>query len=139
MVVDPQTIRFEFQRANRELPLLAGGMPVFSRKWGMKPDGSRIPFDQLAFEKPIASGPYLIESTTMAARLRIRRDPHYWGATLPVRVGTNNFDRIIYKLYSDDTARPRGVQGGRVRRDWSNMSRATGCGATSARSSIAAS
>ena len=54
VVVDPSTIRFEFHQRNRELPLLAGGMPVFSRKWGLKPDGSRIPFDQLAFEKPIA-------------------------------------------------------------------------------------
>ncbi|HEY1996807.1 extracellular solute-binding protein [Paraburkholderia sp.] len=112
VVVDPQTIRFEFRQRNRELPLLAGGIPVFSRKWGVKPDGSRIPFDQLAFEKPIGSGPYLIERYDNGRTITYRRDPNYWGAALPVRVGTNNFDRITYKLYSDDTARREAFKAG---------------------------
>jgi microcin C transport system substrate-binding protein len=112
VVVDPQTVRFEFRQRNRELPLLAGGMPVFSRKWGLKPDGSRIPFDQLAFEKPIGSGPYLIDRYDNGRTITFRRDPNYWGATLPVRVGTNNFDRIVYKLYSDNTARLEAFKAG---------------------------
>jgi microcin C transport system substrate-binding protein len=112
VIVDPQTIRFEFHQRNRELPLLVGSMPVFSRKWGMKPDGSRIPFDQLAFEKPIGSGPYLIERYDNGRTITFRRDPNYWGATLPVRVGMNNFDRIVYKLYSDNTARLEAFKAG---------------------------
>jgi microcin C transport system substrate-binding protein len=112
VVVDPSTIRFEFHQRNRELPLLAGGMPVFSRKWGMKPDGTRIPFDQLAFEKPVASGPYLIDSYDNGRTITYRRDPNYWGAALPVRVGMNNFDRIVYKLYSDATARLEAFKAG---------------------------
>jgi microcin C transport system substrate-binding protein len=112
VVVDAATIRFEFRRPNRELPLLAGGMPVFSHKWGLRPDGSRIPFDQLAFEKPIGSGPYLIESDSGARTMTYRRDPSYWGASLPVRVGFNNFERITYKLYTDNTARLEAFKAG---------------------------
>jgi microcin C transport system substrate-binding protein len=112
VVVDPQTIRFEFRQRNRELPLLAGSMPVFSRKWGVKPDGGRIPFDQMAFEKPVASGPYLIDQYDNGRTITYRRDPKYWGATLPVRVGMNNFDRIVYKLYSDSTARLEAFKAG---------------------------
>jgi microcin C transport system substrate-binding protein len=112
VVVDPQTIRFEFRQHNRELPLLAGGIPVFSHKWGVKPDGTRIPFDQLTFEKPIGSGPYLIESYSNGRTITYRRDPNYWGAALPVRIGMNNFDRITYKLYSDDTARREAFKAG---------------------------
>ncbi|WP_429302532.1 extracellular solute-binding protein [Paraburkholderia sp. GAS199] len=112
VVVDPHTIRFEFRQRNRELPLLAGSMPVFSHKWGVKPDGSRIPFDQLAFEKPIGSGPYLIEQYDNGRTISYRRDPNYWGAALPVRVGTNNFDRIVYKLYSDSVARLEAFKAG---------------------------
>jgi microcin C transport system substrate-binding protein len=112
VVVDPHTVRFEFRQRNRELPLLAGGMPVFSRKWGLKPDGSRIPFDQLAFEKPISSGPYLIEQYDNGRTITYRRDPNYWGVDLPVRVGMNNFDRIVYKLYSDATARLEAFKAG---------------------------
>ncbi|MEM5439274.1 extracellular solute-binding protein [Paraburkholderia diazotrophica] len=112
VIVDPATVRFEFKQRDRELPLLAGGMPVFSHKWGVKPDGSRTPFDQLAFEKPIGSGPYLIESYDNGRTITYRRDPNYWGEKLPVRVGTYNFERINYKLYSDATARLEAFKAG---------------------------
>ena len=112
VVVDAHTVRFEFQQRNRELPLLAGGMPVFSHKWGMKPDGSHIPFDQLAFEKPIGSGPYLIERYDNGRTITYRRNPDYWGAALPVRVGMYNFERIVYKLYSDSVARLEAFKAG---------------------------
>jgi microcin C transport system substrate-binding protein len=35
-VVDERTVRFDFKKPNRELPLIVGGMPVFSREWGME-------------------------------------------------------------------------------------------------------
>lgn len=112
VVVDRLTIRFEFKAATREMPLLAGGIPVFSRKWGLRPDGTRIPFDQLAFEKPIGSGDYLIDRFDNGRTITYKRDPNYWGASLPVRVGTHNFARIDYKLYSDATARLEAFKAG---------------------------
>jgi len=112
VVVDPATIRFEFRTNNRELPLIAGGMPVFSHKWGLRADGTRIAFDQLAFEQPIGSGPYVIERYSNGRTITYKRDPNYWGKDLPVRVGTNNFDRIVYKLYSDDVARLEAFKAG---------------------------
>jgi microcin C transport system substrate-binding protein len=112
VVVDPATVRFEFRSANRELPLIAGGVPVFSRKWGLRADGSHIPFDQLAFEQPIGSGPYLIDHYDNGRTITYRRNPAYWGADLPVRVGTNNFERIVYKLYGDGVARLEAFKAG---------------------------
>ncbi|CAB3769073.1 peptide ABC transporter substrate-binding protein [Burkholderia sp. MSh2] len=112
VVVDPATVRFEFRSANRELPLIAGGVPVFSRKWGLRADGSRIPFDQLAFEQPIGSGPYVIERYDNGRTITYRRNPAYWGADLPVRIGTNNFERIVYKLYGDGVARLEAFKAG---------------------------
>ncbi|KND57193.1 ABC transporter, periplasmic substrate-binding protein [Candidatus Burkholderia verschuerenii] len=112
VVVDPSTIRFEFKAATREIPLLAGGIPVFSRKWGMKPDGTRVPFDQLAFQKPIGSGPYLIDRYDNGRTISYKRNPDYWGYALPVRVGTNNFAHIDYKLYSDPIARLEAFKAG---------------------------
>ncbi|MEX3982843.1 extracellular solute-binding protein [Paraburkholderia sp. EG287A] len=112
VVVDPATIRFEFRSNNRELPLIAGGMPVFSHKWGLRPDGSRIAFDQLAFEQPIGSGPYMIDRYSNGRSITYKLDPNYWGKDLPVRVGTNNFERITYKLYSDDVARLEAFKAG---------------------------
>ena len=112
VVVDAATIRFEFRQPNRELPLIAGGIPIFSHKWGLKADGTRVPFDQLAFQQPIGSGPYVIEHYDGGHTITYRRNPSYWGAALPVRVGTNNFDRITYKLYADSTARLEAFKAG---------------------------
>ncbi|KVN38355.1 extracellular solute-binding protein [Burkholderia stagnalis] len=112
VIVDPATVRFEFRRRNRELPLIAGGVPVFSHKWGLRADGTRIPFDQIAFEQPIGSGPYLIEHYDNGRTITYRRNPAYWGADLPVRVGTHNFERIVYKLYGDGVARLEAFKAG---------------------------
>ncbi|MCC8392205.1 extracellular solute-binding protein [Paraburkholderia sp. MMS20-SJTR3] len=112
VVLDRLTIRFDFKVATREMPLLVGGIPVFSRKWGMRADGTRIPFDQLAFEKPIASGEYLIDRYDNGRTIRYLRNPDYWGKSLPVRVGTHNFARIDYKLYADTVSQLEGFKAG---------------------------
>lgn len=112
LVIDSATVRFDFKHPNRELPLLAGSIPVFSRKWGLRADGSRTPFDQLAFEPPIGSGPYLIERYDNGRDITLKRDPHYWAAALPVRRGMYNFERIKYKLYADNVAKLEAFKAG---------------------------
>ncbi|WP_347554506.1 extracellular solute-binding protein [Robbsia sp. KACC 23696] len=111
-VVDPQTVEFTFSEANPELPLLIGSLPVFSPKWGERPDGTRIAFDQLDFQKPIGSGPYVIDSYSGGTQIVLKRNPQYWAANLPVRRGMYNFDRIVYKLYGDNTAKLEAFKAG---------------------------
>jgi len=111
-VIDKLTVRFDFTSASRELPLDIGSLPVFSPKWGQRPDGSHIPFDQLALEKPIGSGPYVIDSYSGGTQIVLRRSPNYWARALPERVGMFNFDRIVYKLYADPTARLEAFKAG---------------------------
>lgn len=111
-VVDPMRVRFDFRRKSPDLPLLVSGVPVFSPKWVRGADGRAKPFDSLTFETPIGSGPYLIESYDGGRRITYRRNPHYWGDKLPVRRGTYNFERIVYKLYADDIVRLEAFKAG---------------------------
>ncbi|MCP3725072.1 extracellular solute-binding protein [Paraburkholderia sp. CNPSo 3272] len=101
VVVNPSTIRFEFRRAERDAPLIAGDLPIFSPKWGMKPDGTRVPFDQLSNVPPIASGAYLIAERKNDKQIAYRRNPAYWAVNLPTRRGMYHFERITFKLYLD--------------------------------------
>ncbi|RKP59316.1 extracellular solute-binding protein [Pararobbsia silviterrae] len=101
VVVDASTVRFEFKRPERDAPLIAGDLPVFSRKWGQRPDGSHLAFDALATEPPISSGAYLIESRKNDHTITYRRNPDYWAADLPTRKGAFNYARITFKLYLD--------------------------------------
>ncbi len=107
VAVDDRTVRFDFANPNRELPLVVGGMPVFSPAWG----GGK-PFDQITTDLPIASGPYRPSSNSLGRDITYVRDPHYWGAQLPVRRGQFNFDRLTFKLYLDETARFEGLKAG---------------------------
>lgn len=100
-VVDRSTVRFDFIDNSRAAPLIAGDIPVFSPKWGVQPDGKRLPFDQISVERPIASGPYLVEQRKNDKDIVYRRDPNYWAANLPSRRGMFHFDRIVFKLYLD--------------------------------------
>ncbi len=107
VALDAHTVRFDFANPNRELPLIVGGMPVFSRDWG----GGK-PFDQIVTDVPIGSGPYKIANPAMGRDITYVRDRDYWGATLPVRVGTFNFDRITFKIYLDEMSRFEGLRAG---------------------------
>ena len=101
-VIDPATIRFDFRRPERDAPMIAGDLPVFSPKWGMQPDGKRPPFDQIANVPPIASGPYLIERRKNDKDITYRRNPAYWAANLPSRRGMFRFERISFQLFFDN-------------------------------------
>jgi len=106
-VVSERVVRFDFLTPNPELPLVVGGMPVFSRDWGQAK-----PFDKIVSEVPIGSGPYRIANPAMGRDITYVRDPAYWGADLPSRKGQFNFDRVSFKIYLDETSRFEGLKAG---------------------------
>ena len=110
-VVDDRTVRYRFKKVNRELPLTVGGLPVFSRKWGME-DGKAKSFDKVVTDIPIGSGPYKIGPVNFGKDITYVRDKAYWAKDLNVRRGTGNFDRITVKIYKDNTARLEALKAG---------------------------
>ena len=112
VVVSERVVRFDFKSRNGEAPILVGTLPIFSRHWGKQADGTVKPFDKLTFETPIGSGPYLIESHQSGRHISFKKNPNYWGQHLNVRRGFFNFDRIVYKLFSDDTVRLEALKAG---------------------------
>ena len=70
VVLDERTVRFDFKSKNRELPLIVGGMPVFSRKWA-----AGTPFDKIQLVPPVASGPYLIERWDLGRSISFKKNP----------------------------------------------------------------
>ncbi|MFZ2218266.1 MAG: extracellular solute-binding protein, partial [Rhodoferax sp.] len=110
-VLNERTVRFQFKKPNRELPLTVGGLPVFSRQWGVE-NGKLKPFDQIVTDIPIGSGPYKIGPVRFGKDITYVRDPSYWARDLNVRKGSNNFDRITVKIYKDNTARLEALKAG---------------------------
>ena len=110
-VLSERVVRFDFLTPNPELPLVVGGMPVFSRDWG-RVNGQAKPLDKIVSEIPIGSAPDKVATPAMGRDTTYVRDPAYWGVNLPSRKGQFNFDRISFKIYLDETSRFEGLKAG---------------------------
>ena len=110
-VLGERRLRYRFKKPNRELPLTVGGLPVFSRSWGME-GGMPKRFDAVVMDIPIGSGPYKIGPVRFGKDITYVRDPAYWAKDLNVRRGMVNFDLITVKIYKDNTAKLEALKAG---------------------------
>jgi peptide/nickel transport system substrate-binding protein len=84
---------------DREMPLIMGLMPVFP-KHALTAEA----FDRTSFDKPLASGPYIVAEVQPGAGIVLKRNPNYWGRNLAITRGQFNFDTIRIDYYRDSTA-----------------------------------
>jgi microcin C transport system substrate-binding protein len=103
-----RTVKFTFNDTkNRELPMLAGAMPVISKAYYSTHD-----FEKTTLEPPLGSGAYKIESVDQGRAIVYTRVKDYWAQDLPVNKGQNNFDTIRYDLYRDENVALEGLKAG---------------------------
>jgi peptide/nickel transport system substrate-binding protein len=88
-ILDPHTIRFDLDGANRETALMIAQMPVLP-KHAIDPDT----FEETTFKRPIGSGPYVVADVDAGRSITFRRDPNFWAKDLPTTRGLYNFDEI---------------------------------------------
>ncbi len=106
--VGERKVKFVFNEAgNRELPLIAGEMPILPKHYWEGKD-----FERSTLEPPLGSGPYRIADFEPGRHVIVERVEDYWGKDLPVNVGINNFDRIRYDYFRDDTVLRQALKAG---------------------------
>jgi microcin C transport system substrate-binding protein len=99
-------VKFTFDApGNRELPSIAGELPVLPRHWweGNDSQGRKRDVTATTLEIPLGSGPYRIKEFVAARTVVLERVADYWGKDLPVNVGQNNFDQLRFEFFRDDT------------------------------------
>ena len=101
-VIDARSIRFDLSERTGDTLFKIGALPVFSRKWGLKPDGTHTRSDEIVSEFPVTSGAYTIAVADSGRRLELKRNPDYRARDVPARRGFFNFDRIVYRYYHDE-------------------------------------
>ena len=93
-----RSVRFTFNEDNRELALLAGLRPILKRDT----------FDGVDFAEegslmiPVTSAPYVITDYEYGSYIELTRNPDYWGANVPFRVGTANLDTLRLEFFADE-------------------------------------
>ena len=93
----PRSVRFDFNTENRELALLAGMRPILSKAQWEGKDFANAPLADV----PLGTGPYVVSSFQAGRQVVLDRNPDYWGADVPFRRGTSNFDQIVIDFYGD--------------------------------------
>jgi peptide/nickel transport system substrate-binding protein len=93
-------VRFTFDASDdREMPLIMGLMPVLPHHL-IDSDS----FEKTGFAAPVGSGPYTIAEVVPGKSITFKRDPNYWGASLPINHGLYNFDTIRFDYYRDSSS-----------------------------------
>lgn len=103
------TFRFKPEAPVRDRVGFAGGTPVFSKAWFEK-TGTRL--DKATKTPFMATGAYVLDSFDYNRQIIYKRNPGYWGETLPFNKGRNNFDRIRVEYFADSTAAFEGFKRG---------------------------
>lgn len=108
--LDDRRVKMTFAEAgNRELPLIAGQLTILPKHYWEGRD-----FTKTTLEPPLGSGPYRIGPFEPGRRMTLERVEDYWGENLPVNRGHNNFDRLHYEYYRDDTVIREALKAGAV-------------------------
>ena len=102
-VIDPYTIKYTFsdQASKRDAIPIVGGLLVKSQAWFER---SQARLDESRMEPAIGSGPYILDSFEINRWVKYRRNPEYWGASLPINRGRSNFDEIRVEYFADTNA-----------------------------------
>ena len=81
---------------SRDVHLVVAGMPIFSQAWWQGRN-----FEASTLEAPLGSGPYKVSRFEQGRYIEFDRVQDYWGADLPLNIGTNNFDKVRYEYYRE--------------------------------------
>ncbi len=93
----PDVVRITFSPGrSRDLPLIVAGLPILSEASWRGRD-----FEAATLEAPLGSGPYRVGRFEVGRFVAFERNPAYWGASLPVNVGRNNFDEVRFEYFRD--------------------------------------
>ena len=105
----PRTVRFTFNVADRELPLLMGLRPILK-----KADFDGKDFEATALDKLTGSGPYIVADVDPGVSITYQKNPDWWGKDLPVNRGQWNLDTIRYEYFANPVAVFEAVKSGTI-------------------------
>ncbi|HEY2534278.1 MAG TPA: extracellular solute-binding protein [Xanthobacteraceae bacterium] len=90
---------------SRDLPQLIGQLSILPRHWweGAAKDGKKRDIGESTLEPPLGSGAYRIKEFSAGRNIVFERVPDYWGASLNVNIGRDNFDELRFEYFRDAT------------------------------------
>jgi microcin C transport system substrate-binding protein len=108
--LEERRVKFTFKSGgNRELPVIMGQLPVLPKHWW-----ATRKFEDVVLEAPLGSGPYKLAAYDLGRSYTMERVPDYWGEDLPIKRGTDNYDRTVFTYYRDPEVQMEAFKSGRI-------------------------
>jgi len=107
----PRSIRFDFapEDRDRELPLIMGFMPIFSKAFH-----ADVEFTSASLVPFLASGPYRVGEIVPGRSISYERVPNYWAKDLFFNRHRNNFASVRYEYFRDQNIMFEAFKAGEV-------------------------
>lgn len=110
VIVDPTTVRFEFQgELVRDLPLAVAGLEILPKAYY-----ATQPFEETTLKVPVGSGPYTISDFKQGGHVTYKRRADYWARDLPVNRGRYNFEEVKFLYYRDRSVALEALKAGEM-------------------------
>jgi len=110
--VGEREVKFTFSEVgNQELPLIVGELAVMPKHYW---EAEGRDFEKTTLDPPLGSGPYKVVDFEAGRYIVVERNKDYWGKDLPVNRGQDNFDRIRYDYFRDDTVVRQALKSGDI-------------------------
>ena len=102
----------------RELPVIIGQLSILPQHWweGTDKDGTKREIGETTLQPPLGSGAYRIKEFSAGRSVVYERVKDYWGASLNVNRGRDNFDELRYEYFRDASVAIEAIKADNV--DW---------------------
>lgn len=97
-LISDNQIRFDFKTQNRELPLILGLMPIFSKKT------TDTEFSEQDTTPPLMASPYKVAKVDVGKSLTLEKNPDYWGLSTSQGKARFHFQTVQFEFFQNDTA-----------------------------------
>ncbi len=110
-IINKYKIKFIFKEGipTRDLPSSVGSLPIFSKNYY---ETSGADFEASTLDPALGSGPYVLDNLDVGQTIVYKRNPDYWGNSLPINIGRNNFDTIRVEYFADYNSAFEGFKSG---------------------------
>lgn len=110
VALDEHRVEFRLgEGTNEEMPVILGQLSVLPKHYYAERE-----FAATTLEPPLGSGPYRIADVEAGKSITLERVEDYWGADLPVNIGSNNFGTIQYQYYRDPVVAIEALKAGEI-------------------------
>ena len=102
-ILDADSVKFTFTPGTnfRDMPATAGGVTIISKAYY---EANKQDLEESSLVPFLGTGAYMLDSMKPGQQIIYKLNPDYWAKDLPHGIGRNNFDRIRFEYFGDDTA-----------------------------------